>query len=103
MTVPNMDSRRLRPSLRNKTGAALQSARIEVSDAPLALSAFGQSNTAKTRSTKLLLASPVSLDADVEARFPIFQAREVSLSRKLVVEGPGLARKVLKRCVTETS
>jgi hypothetical protein len=79
-------------SLRNKTGAALQNARIEVSDAPLALSSFGQSSTAKTRSTTLLLASPVSLDADVEARFPVFGAREVSLSRKLVVEGPGLPK-----------
>jgi hypothetical protein len=39
-----------------------------------------------------LLASPVSLDADVEAGFPVFGAREVSLSRKLVVEGPGLPK-----------
>jgi hypothetical protein len=38
------------------------------------------------------LLAPVNLAVDAEARFPVFANRDVTLSRKLVVEGPGLPK-----------
>lgn len=78
-------------TLANKTGVAITQAKVTLSDTAASLSGFG-SSTARTNATSLNLANLANLDPDTEARFPVFYTREVALSRKIVVAGPGLPR-----------
>jgi hypothetical protein len=76
--------------LENRSGAALRQAKLSVSDTSIALSAFGFGTMGSSKGTSLSLTAPITLDGDAAATFPVFDGREVSLSRKLVAEGPGL-------------